>query len=90
MQKCKHPLKKPHLYKGTQLTTTNSYHKNPTWIKLILIRKATDIAAIGIDEKNEPSRFEKAFENVPKEAWYVFEKPEECYEVIRRTVGASV
>ncbi|KAK4153668.1 hypothetical protein C8A00DRAFT_15150 [Chaetomidium leptoderma] len=38
----------------------------PGWIKLVLIRKVTDIAAIGIKEKNEPSRFEKAFDGVPR------------------------
>ncbi|KAK3291812.1 uncharacterized protein B0H64DRAFT_420050 [Chaetomium fimeti] len=38
----------------------------PGWIKLVLIRKVKDIAAIGIEEKNEPQRFEKAFEGVPK------------------------
>jgi phosphatidate phosphatase APP1 len=38
----------------------------PGWMKLILIRKVTDIAAVGIQEKNEPERFEKAFEGVPR------------------------
>ncbi|KAL2196595.1 hypothetical protein P885DRAFT_69610 [Corynascus similis CBS 632.67] len=38
----------------------------PQWIKLVLIRKVTDVAAVGIEEKNEPSRFEKAFEGVPR------------------------
>lgn len=38
----------------------------PGWIKLVLIRKVTDIAAVGIKEKNEPERFEKAFEGVPR------------------------
>jgi phosphatidate phosphatase APP1 len=38
----------------------------PGWIKLILIRKVTDIAAVGIEEKNEPARFERAFTRVPR------------------------
>ncbi|KAH6611696.1 hypothetical protein B0J18DRAFT_442016, partial [Chaetomium sp. MPI-SDFR-AT-0129] len=38
----------------------------PGWIKLILIRKVTDVAAVGIKEKNEDKRFEKAFEGVPR------------------------
>ncbi|EAQ83003.1 hypothetical protein CHGG_10821 [Chaetomium globosum CBS 148.51] len=38
----------------------------PGWAKLVLIRKVTDIAAVGIEEKNEPQRFEKAFEGVPR------------------------
>jgi hypothetical protein len=33
---------------------------------LVLIRKVTDISAVGIKEKNEPERFEKAFEGVPR------------------------
>jgi len=38
----------------------------PGWIKLILIRKVNDIAAVGIEEKNAPKRFEDAFEGVPR------------------------
>lgn len=38
----------------------------PQWIKLVLIRKVTDVAAVGIEEKNEPKRFEKAFDGVPR------------------------
>ncbi|CAD6446945.1 8fd60afa-a64e-44f4-9090-b9c07bc9b081 [Sclerotinia trifoliorum] len=62
------------------------YRRNPTWIKLILIRKVTDIAAIGISQKNEPERFEKAFTGVPESVWRVFESPEECYEVVDELV----
>ncbi len=46
----------------------------------------TDIAAIGIAEKNEPEIFEKAFKGIPKEVWHVFETPEECYHIIKETV----
>lgn len=38
--------------------------KYPDWVKLVLIRKVTDIAAVGSDRKNESERFEKAFEGV--------------------------
>ncbi|RAL58068.1 hypothetical protein DID88_009676 [Monilinia fructigena] len=62
------------------------YRKDPTWIKLILIRKVTDIAAIGISDKNEPERFEKAFTGVPKSVWRVFESPKECYDLVERLV----
>ncbi|KAB8294324.1 hypothetical protein EYC80_009742 [Monilinia laxa] len=62
------------------------YRKDPTWIKLILIRKVTDIAAIGIADKNEPERFEKAFTGVPKSVWRVFESPKECYDLVERLV----
>lgn len=42
------------------------YRKHPEWIKLILIRKVTDIAAIGTETKNAPKRFEDAFKGVPR------------------------
>lgn len=54
---------------------------------MILIRKATDVAAVGIDEKNDPERFERAFEDIPKGAWRVFEDPRECTEVIKVVMG---
>ncbi|KAL5330928.1 hypothetical protein ACEPPN_000454 [Leptodophora sp. 'Broadleaf-Isolate-01'] len=63
------------------------YRNHKGWVKLILIRKVTDIAALGIEEKNEPKRFEKAFKDVPKAAWHVFETPDECYHLIKDTVA---
>ncbi|KAK1773587.1 hypothetical protein QBC45DRAFT_461135 [Copromyces sp. CBS 386.78] len=62
------------------------YRKHPEWIKLILIRKVTDIAAVGTETKNAPKRFEEAFKGVPREAWHVFEDPAECREQIQRRV----
>ncbi|GJN75134.1 actin filament organization protein app1 [Purpureocillium lilacinum] len=62
------------------------YRTKPGWIKLILIRKATDVASFGIDEKNEPERFEKAFKDIPREAWHVFEDPSECLQIIKDTL----
>lgn len=53
---------------------------------MILIRKATDVAAIGIEEKNQLERFEKAFKNVPVEAWHVFEDASECRNIVRDVV----
>lgn len=67
----------------------SSYRTFPGWIELIFIRKATDIAMIGIAEKNEPERFEKAFKDIPKEAWHVFEDPTECIGIIKDKVAAS-
>lgn len=40
--------------------------------------------------KNEPTRFEKAFEGVPESVWHVFETPEECYEIIKGVVEAGI
>lgn len=59
-------------------------------MRLILIRKVTDIAAIGIEAKNEPGRFEKAFEGVPTDRWHVFEDPEECRQFIQTTVESDL
>jgi len=63
------------------------YRKFDGWIKLILIRKATDIAEIGISDKNKPERFEKAFKGVPADAWHVFEDPAECVQIIRDVIA---
>lgn len=65
------------------------YRNQPGWIKLILIRKVTDIASIGIESKNEPKRFEDAFENVPRDAWHVFEDPAECKAHIERILAVG-
>ncbi|KAH8909269.1 hypothetical protein BR93DRAFT_944504 [Coniochaeta sp. PMI_546] len=54
----------------------------PGWVRVILIRKVTDIASVGIEAKNAPERFEKAFEGVPDNVWHVFEDPSECYKII--------
>ncbi|CZR58797.1 related to actin cytoskeleton organization and biogenesis [Phialocephala subalpina] len=63
------------------------YRKHAGWVKLILIRKVTDIAALGIASKNEPERFEKAFKGVPSNLWHVFETPEECYQTVQNAVA---
>lgn len=38
----------------------------PGWVGLVLIRKVVDIASVGIEEKNAPERFERAFAGVPR------------------------
>ncbi|CAJ2510642.1 Uu.00g062670.m01.CDS01 [Anthostomella pinea] len=60
------------------------YRKYPNWVKVILIRKVEDIAAIGIEAKNEPERFEKAFKGVPRDVWHVFTNPAECNQIIQQ------
>ncbi|KAF7542551.1 hypothetical protein G7Z17_g11477 [Cylindrodendrum hubeiense] len=62
------------------------YRAKPGWVKMILIRKATDISSIGIDEKNQLERFEKAFRGIPLEAWHVFEDPSECSMIVKKLV----
>ena len=62
------------------------YRKYPGWVHIILIRKVTDIAAVGITDKNKPERFVTAFKGIPKHIWHVFESPEECYQLISDVV----
>ncbi|KAL2255902.1 hypothetical protein VTK26DRAFT_2505 [Humicola hyalothermophila] len=59
----------------------------PGWVRLVLIRKVVDIAAIGIEEKNDAARFEKAFDGVPRDLWHVFEDPAECWAPIQEAVA---
>lgn len=66
----------------------SSYRSYPGWVELVLIRKVTDIAAIGIESKNEPERFERAFKDVPKDKWHVFEDPTECRSIIQKVIGS--
>jgi hypothetical protein len=65
------------------------YRKHEGWVKLILIRKVTDIASVGLQEKNDPKRFETAFKDIPTDAWHVFETPEECYQIIKDAVAQN-
>ncbi|PKS10892.1 hypothetical protein jhhlp_002650 [Lomentospora prolificans] len=63
------------------------YRLYPGWVKCILIRKATDISSVGIEEKNAPERFDVAFKGIPKEVWYVFNEPEECHQVLQNVIS---
>lgn len=65
------------------------YRSFPGWVKVILIRKVEDIAAIGIEAKNEPERFEKAFKDVPRNVWHVFTDPVECNKLVQEAVWKS-
>ncbi|EGY22399.1 hypothetical protein VD0002_g3741 [Verticillium dahliae] len=65
------------------------YREFDGWVKLILIRKVTDIAAVGIESKNEPKRFEEAFKDVPREAWHIFEDPAECNKIVEKVVAGA-
>ncbi|KAH9886384.1 hypothetical protein F4778DRAFT_479462 [Xylariomycetidae sp. FL2044] len=65
------------------------YRSYPGWVKVILIRKVEDIAAIGIEAKNEPERFEKAFKDVPKDVWHVFTNAAECEKMVQEAVTKS-
>lgn len=58
------------------------YRKHRGWIKVIYIRKVTDIPHMA--KKNSPRRFQKAFEGVPHGVWRIFEHPSELYESVAR------
>lgn len=48
-----------------------------------------DIAAVGIESKNKPERFEDAFKDVPESIWHVFTDPAECRAIVDKAVGAD-
>ncbi|KAL8876234.1 MAG: hypothetical protein Q9198_005534 [Flavoplaca austrocitrina] len=60
----------------------NIYRKHKGWVKKIFIRKVTDVAEMASDEKNSPERFEKAFKDVPKDVWQLFEDPNDLYAAV--------
>ncbi|KAK5105579.1 hypothetical protein LTS08_001856 [Lithohypha guttulata] len=61
------------------------YRKHPGWIKAIYIRKVLD--APFMEEKNQPERFEKAFEGIPQQVWKVFVLPDELKDHVATMVG---
>lgn len=56
-----------------------AYKNHKKWIGAIFIRKVTGVEGMDEEKKNAPERFEKAFKDVPKDVWYVFEDPQELY-----------
>ncbi|KAL8946712.1 MAG: hypothetical protein Q9222_006926 [Ikaeria aurantiellina] len=63
------------------------YRKHKGWPKKIFIRKVTDVEGMNVNEKNAPERFEKAFKDVPKDVWQVFEDPNELYAAVDALKG---
>lgn len=55
------------------------YRRHPKWIGAIFIRKVTGVAEMDEEAKNGQERFEKAFKDVPRSTWHVFEDPRELY-----------
>ncbi|KAI4221700.1 MAG: hypothetical protein L6R36_006708 [Xanthoria steineri] len=60
----------------------NVYRRYNGWVKKIFIRKVAEVAEMNKEEKNSPERFEKAFKDVPKDVWQVFEDPNELYAAV--------
>ncbi|OAL04807.1 actin filament organization protein-like protein App1-like protein [Phaeosphaeriaceae sp. SRC1lsM3a] len=56
-----------------------AYRNHKKWIGAIFIRKVMGVEGMDEEKKNAPERFEKAFKDVPKDVWYVFEDPQELY-----------
>lgn len=65
------------------------YRKHSKWIGAIFIRKVTGVEGMDEEKKNAPERFEKAFEDVPKDIWYVFQDPQELYAKVDALVQAK-
>ncbi|KAF3491004.1 actin patch protein 1 [Arthroderma uncinatum] len=57
-----------------------AYKKHDGWIKAIYIRKVTDVGNMG--DRNDPERFEKAFEGIPRSVWRVFEHADELSALV--------
>ena len=58
------------------------------WIQKIFIRKVTDVEGLDAkSEKNQPERFEKAFRDVPREVWTVFEDPAVLHAEVEKLKG---
>ncbi|EON62368.1 hypothetical protein W97_01590 [Coniosporium apollinis CBS 100218] len=65
-----------------------AYRRFPGWIKGIYIRKVEGVSEIAVDgeKKNSDERFEKAFRDVPRGVWHVFEDPQELYAKVEGLV----
>ena len=57
------------------------------WIKAIFIRKVTNADYSNMTEKNKPERFTKAFKDVPRDVWQVFENPSELAGQVKRLLA---
>ena len=62
--------------------------KYPGWVKKVFIRKVMDVAEMQGTDKNESSRFEKAFHGVDKSIWKTFEDPVELKGEVEALKGS--
>lgn len=63
------------------------YKTYPGWVKAIFIRKVLNPPPLV--GKNDPARFEKAFQGVPQSVYTVFEMPNELEEHLQRLVTSE-
>lgn len=68
-------------------TYAAAYKKYPGSIKAIYIRKVLD--APFMERKNEPERFEKAFEGIPSNIWRVFVLPDDLKDHVVHIAGEA-
>jgi len=66
-----------------------AYRRHHKWIGAIFIRKVSGVEGMDEEKKNAPERFEKAFKDVPRDLWYVFEDPAELYARVDALVQAT-
>ncbi|MCJ1372984.1 hypothetical protein MMC20_004210 [Loxospora ochrophaea] len=63
------------------------YRLWPGWVRKVFIRKVTDVSEMKGTDKNDDSRFEKAFRDVPRDVWQTFEDPKELYQAVEALRG---
>lgn len=68
-------------------TYAEAYKKYPGWISAIYIRKVLD--APFMQKKNQPDRFEKAFEGIPAHIWKVFVLPDDLKDHVMHIAGEA-
>ena len=85
---------------GTQ-TDPEAYgeiaRRHPGWVGKIFIRRVKNVKEVGDDvlpgrgdeERNKPERFEKAFKDLSRDLWYVFDEPTEVREKLGQLVGST-
>jgi len=69
------------MYFGNSGNTNNRYRKYPGWIKAIWIRIVEGVDPSAEETLNAPKRFEKAFKDIPRDAWRTFKDPLELMDV---------
>ena len=66
------------------------YRNFPGWVGAVFIRLVRDVEPMNESEKNKPERFKKAFKDVPRDVWTVFEDPKELVEKVRELGGMGI
>jgi len=57
--------------------------KYPGWVRKVFIRKVVNVAEMKGTTKNTDERFEKAFRDVSRDVWQLFEDPQELQEAVK-------